>query len=292
MQAFTSNGVKVGNVCGWPYKIAPQLAGHSSGHELLLSCVNVVFNQIFLSSGCSLQYQSLYPYIYTCITHALAIKLIHLLFSKIFIQEGTSKLVVMGVLNWMQTKLHGSHSSRRKSEFSADSAQLVDTSSGLPQTDEINDGWTTAMLSIGTFGMREGHGLKSCGRFDELSKLEELKSLVRGRGADTVDELPRCSSSSKNGGIVRQRSLRKPATRAFGGFLPKPSFRETVPEVRFNEIVWGLLLKNAHPENSAFGDPAMRDDRAVQKGRKCNAEAEDEAGKWIRTDSEYIVLEI
>ncbi|CAN6302067.1 unnamed protein product [Urochloa humidicola] len=288
MQAFTSNGVKVGNVCGWPYKIAPQLAGHSIGHELLLSCVNVVFNQIFLSSGCSLQYQSLYPYIYTCITHALAIKLIHLLFSKIFIQEGTSKLV----LNWMQTKLHGSHSSRRKSEFSADSAQLVDTSSGLPQTDEIKDGWTTAMLSIGTFGMREGHGLKSYGRFDELSKLEELKSLVRGRGADTVDELPRCSSSSKNGAIVRQRSLRKPATRAFGGFLPKPSFRETVPEVRFNEIVWGLLLKNAHPENSAFGDPVMRDDRAVQKGRKCNAEAEDEAGKWIRTDSEYIVLEI
>ncbi|CAN6285477.1 unnamed protein product [Urochloa humidicola] len=201
----------------------------------------------------------------------------------------------------MQTKLHGSHSSKRKPEFSADSAQLVDTSSGLPQTDKLNDGWTTAMLSIGTFGMREGHGLKSRGRFDELSKLqEELKSLVRARGADTADELHhlqperllRCSSSSKNGGIVRQRSSRKLATRAFGSFLPKPSFRETVPEMRFNEIVWGLLLKNAHPESSAFGDPVMRDDGAVQKGRKCDAEVEDEAGKWIRTDSEYIVLEI
>ncbi|CAL4921076.1 unnamed protein product [Urochloa decumbens] len=206
----------------------------------------------------------------------------------------------------MQTKLPGSHRSRRKSEFSTDSAQLVDTSGGLPQTDRLNDGWTAAVLSIGTFGLREGHGLKSCGRFDELSKLqeqEELKSLVRARGADTGDELGRvhhlqlerllrCSSSSKSGGIVRQRSLRKLATRAFGGFPPRPSFRETVPEMRFNEIVWGLLLRNAHPENSAFGDPVIRDDRPVQKGRKCEAEVEDEGGKWIRTDSEYIVLEI
>ncbi|XP_022679304.1 uncharacterized protein LOC111255915 [Setaria italica] len=210
----------------------------------------------------------------------------------------------MGVLNWMQTKLHGSHSSRRKSEFSADSARPADTSSGLPQTDKLNDGGTAAMLSIGTFGMKEGHRLKSCGRFDELNKLqEELKSLVRARGADTADELGRvhhlqlerllsCSSSSKNGGIVRQRSFRKLTRRTLGGFLPRPSFREAVPQTRFNEIIWGLLLKNAHPQSSSFNNPVMRDDRAVQMGRKGEAEVEDEAGKWIRTDSEYIVLEI
>ncbi|OEL16426.1 hypothetical protein BAE44_0022554 [Dichanthelium oligosanthes] len=204
----------------------------------------------------------------------------------------------------MQTKLHGSHRSRRKSEFSAESARLVDTSSGLPRTEKINDGWTAAMLSIGTFGMREGHRVKSCGRFDELSKLqEELKSLVRARGADTTDELGRvhhlqlerllsCSSNSKNGGIVRPRSLSKLATSAFGGFLPRQSFRETVPEMRFNEIIWGLLLESAHPDNPAFTDHVMRDDRAVQVGRKGDAEDEDERGKWIRTDSEYIVLEI
>nr|TKV97870.1 hypothetical protein SEVIR_9G522900v2 [Setaria viridis] len=136
----------------------------------------------------------------------------------------------MGVLNWMQTKLHGSHRSRRKSEFSADSARPADTSSGLPQTDKLNDGWSAAMLSIGTFGMKEGHRLKSCGRFDELNKLqEELKSLVRARGADTADELGR--------------------------------------------IIWGLLLKNAHPQSSSFNNPVMRDDRAVQMGRKGEAES-------------------
>lgn len=210
----------------------------------------------------------------------------------------------MGVLNWMQTKLHGSHGGRRKSEFIADPAWLVDSSSGLPQTDKLNDGWTAAVLSIGTFGMREGHRMKSRGRLDELTKLQdELKSLVRGRGQGTAGEMSRvnhlqlerllsCSSNSKNGGIVRQSSFRKRATRTFGGFLPKPSSRETVPEMRFDEITWGLLLKSAHPENSAFTNPVMRDDRRVQMAQKGEVEVEDEGGKWIRTDSEYIVLEI
>ncbi|KAG2543010.1 hypothetical protein PVAP13_9NG795900 [Panicum virgatum] len=210
----------------------------------------------------------------------------------------------MGVLNWMQTKLHGSHGGRRKSEFIADPAWLVDSSSGLPQTDKLNDGWTAAVPSIGTFGMREGHRPKSRGRLDELTKVqEELKSLIRARGEAAADEMSwvhhlqlerllSCSSNSKNGGIVRQRSLRKRATRAFGGFLPRPSFRETVPEMRFDEIIWGLLLKSAHPENLAFTNPVMRDDRLGQMAQKGEAEVEDEGGKWIRTDSEYIVLEI
>ncbi|KAF8718174.1 hypothetical protein HU200_025665 [Digitaria exilis] len=155
----------------------------------------------------------------------------------------------MGVLHWMQNKLHGSHHRRRTSEFVADSARSVDPSTDRPQTDKLNDGLNTAMLSIGTFGMREGHRLKNCERFDELTKLqEELKSLVRARAADTADDPGR--------------------------------------------IIWGLLLKSAHPENSSFTDPVMRDHRAVQMAPKVKAEVEDDGGKWIRTDSEYIVLEI
>ena len=106
------------------------------------------------------------------------------------------------------------------------------------------------MLSIGTFGMREEESrTKSCGRLDELSKLqEELKSLAGARRADTAGELSRvnhlqlerllsCSSTSRNGGIGRPRSFRALATRAFGGFRPRPSLRETVPEMRFNEVL-------------------------------------------------------
>ncbi|PVH31693.1 hypothetical protein PAHAL_9G213900 [Panicum hallii] len=55
--------------------------------------------------------------------------------------------------------------------------------------------------------------------------------------------------------------------------------------MRFDEIIWGLLLKSAHPENSAFTYPVMRDDRLVQMAQKGEAEVEDEGSKWIRTDS-------
>jgi len=105
-------------------------------------------------------------------------------------------------------------------------------------------------MSIGTFGTRgEGNRVKSCGRLDELSKLqEELKSLAGARRAVTAGGLDRvnhlqlerllsCSSTSRNGGIGRPRSFRALATRAFGGFRPRPSLRETVPEMRFNEVL-------------------------------------------------------
>ncbi|KAG0552531.1 hypothetical protein BDA96_01G515100 [Sorghum bicolor] len=161
------------------------------------------------------------------------------------------------------------------------------------------------MLSIRTFGTREeGKRVKSCGRLDELSKLQELKSLAEARRTATAGELGRvnhlqlerllsCSSTSRSGGIGRPRSFRALATRAFGGFRrPRPSFRETVPEMRFDEIVWGLLLKKAHPENPLFPDAATTDDQVVQMAPKGKVQAEDEGGKWIRTDSQYIVLEI
>jgi len=47
-----------------------------------------------------------------------------------------------------------------------------------------------------------------------------------------------------------------------------------------------LLLKKAHPENPAFSDTATRDDQVVQMAPKGKVEAEDEGGKWIRTDSQ------
>jgi hypothetical protein len=96
------------------------------------------------------------------------------------------------------------------------------------------------MLSIGTFGMREeGKRVRSRGRLDELAG---------ARRAATAGELGRvnhlqlerllsCSSTSRNGGIGRPRSFRALATRAFGGFRPRPSLRETVPEMRFDEVL-------------------------------------------------------
>jgi hypothetical protein len=113
------------------------------------------------------------------------------------------------------------------------------------------------MLSIGTFGTRAGQELKRLDGFDEscsvgvdeLKKLqEELRLLMSGR-VTTAEETNRthhlhlhlerlleCTSHAQNGGTVSPKSIRKPLTSAFKWFMPKPSFREPVPEVRLNEV--------------------------------------------------------
>lgn len=103
------------------------------------------------------------------------------------------------------------------------------------------------MLSIGTFGTRERQALKRLDGVDELKNLqEELRLLMRGR-VTTAEETKRphhlhkcllkCTSlSEQNGDTVMSRSIRKPLTSAFNGFMPRPSFREPVPEVRLNEV--------------------------------------------------------
>ncbi|TVU48198.1 hypothetical protein EJB05_07826, partial [Eragrostis curvula] len=219
------------------------------------------------------------------------------------------------VLNWVQNRMHGAHQSKRKTKFSADAARSAETSMGLPrsQIHEPDNYWSTAMLSIGTFGTKDGQRLKSSDGsiesctvgVDELKKLQELRLLVRGKGITTSEELNmlhhlplerllnlNCISHTQNGGIVKSRSIRKPLTSAFRGFMPRPSFRQTIPEVRFSEIIWGLHNKTTSPEKSAVSDHVIKDNRVIRMPQEEKTGVHKGRSKWIRTDSEYIVLEI
>ncbi|TVU48197.1 hypothetical protein EJB05_07825, partial [Eragrostis curvula] len=184
----------------------------------------------------------------------------------------------------------------------------AETSIGLPrsQIHEPDNYYSTAMLSNGTFGTKDGQRLKSSDGsiesctvgVDELKKLqEELRLLVRAKGITTSEELNRlhhlplerllnlnCTSHTQNGGIVKSRSIRKPLTSAFRGFMPRPSFRQTIPEVRFSE---GLRHKTTSPENSAVSDHVIKDDdRVVRMPQEEKTGVHKERSKWIRTDSE------
>ncbi|KAL6660219.1 hypothetical protein ACP70R_002341 [Stipagrostis hirtigluma subsp. patula] len=192
------------------------------------------------------------------------------------------------------------------------STMSADTSGGIPWNDVLDDGCTTAALSIGPCGMREEHRLKSCdgsGRSytvvdDEIKRLrEELTLLMRATGVATAEELNRlhhlplerllnCTSSSKNGGQVKPISIKKIVPSAFSGFLHRPSFRETSPEWRATETLWRSLHKRTYPQNSTFPDPMIRDGRAVQMARKGKANLEEEGSKWIKTDSEHCVRDL
>uniref|UniRef100_A0A0E0K9N1 Uncharacterized protein n=1 Tax=Oryza punctata TaxID=4537 RepID=A0A0E0K9N1_ORYPU len=220
----------------------------------------------------------------------------------------------MRALNWMQTRLNGT----RKQDHTAVSSRRAHTSGDLHRNDgDLDGGWATAMLSIGTFGVTEGGGghkrrhgsdtpWTAAAGADELDRLqEELRLLVRANGAvvtgaDDDDgggggrhrrSLSRTSSSTNGREVVaklKQRSIRKIMAAALGGLLHRPNCRETMPEASVSEIIWSLLHKNTHPEKPVLPEPVMKGDPTVQTPQK----DKQEGSKWIRTDSEYIVLDL
>uniref|UniRef100_A0A0E0CW73 Secreted protein n=1 Tax=Oryza meridionalis TaxID=40149 RepID=A0A0E0CW73_9ORYZ len=222
------------------------------------------------------------------------------------IQQSLLLLVLLRfqALNWMQTRLHGT----RKQDHTAVSSRCAHTSGDLHRNDdELDGGWEAAMLSIGTFGGPKGrHGsdtpwTTAAAGADELDRLqEELRLLVRAQAVVTGAEddgggggshrrsLSRTSSSTNGREVVaklKQRSIRKIMAAALGGLLHRPSCRETMPEAT---IIWSLLHKNTHPEKPALPEPVMNGDPTVQTPQK----DKQEGTKWIRTDSEYIVLDL
>ncbi|EAZ25814.1 hypothetical protein OsJ_09654 [Oryza sativa Japonica Group] len=227
------------------------------------------------------------------------------------IQQSLLLLVLLRfqALNWVQTRLHGT----RKQDHTAVSSRRAHTSGDLHRNgDELDDGWAAAMLSIGTLGGPKGrHGsgtpwTTAAAGADELDRLqEELRLLVRAQAVVTGGEdddggggggrqrrsLSRTSSSTNGREVVaklKQRSIRKIMAAALGGLLHRPSCRETMPEATVSEIIWSLLHKNTHPEKPALPHTVMKGDPTVPTPQK----DKQEGTKWIRTDSEYIVLDL
>uniref|UniRef100_A0ACD5WS97 Uncharacterized protein n=1 Tax=Avena sativa TaxID=4498 RepID=A0ACD5WS97_AVESA len=156
------------------------------------------------------------------------------------------------VPSWVHTRLHGTHCSKKKSEFTASSNPPAADTSCEPcrRDDELHDGWPQAMLSIGTLGIGEGSQ-------DELRKMK--KELMSS---------------------------------AVSGFLPGPRFTGTTPELRPTEITWPMLYTDIPAENLAMSEATIESYRTAQLPWRGNTLEAGQRSKWIRTDSEYIVLEI
>uniref|UniRef100_A0ACD5TU27 Uncharacterized protein n=1 Tax=Avena sativa TaxID=4498 RepID=A0ACD5TU27_AVESA len=156
------------------------------------------------------------------------------------------------VLSWVHTRIHGTHCSKKKPEFTASSNRPAPDTSCEPcrRDDELHDGWPMAMLSIGTLGIGEGSQ-------DKLRKMK--KELMSS---------------------------------AVSGFLPGPRSTETTPELRSTEITWTLLHTDIPSENLAMSEDTIKRYRTAQLPWRGNTMEAGQGSKWIRTDSEYIVLEI
>ncbi|KAK3022146.1 hypothetical protein RJ639_045285, partial [Escallonia herrerae] len=82
------------------------------------------------------------------------------------------------------------------------------------------------------------------------------------------------------------------------GFAPAPSLRDTLQESRMEKLLRAMLSKKIYPRNSSRASSTRRylEDRQKRQTQKGKEEERDEKAnngcKWVKTDSEYIVLEI
>ncbi|XP_015572933.1 protein DEEPER ROOTING 1 isoform X2 [Ricinus communis] len=115
--------------------------------------------------------------------------------------------------------------------------------------------------------------------------------VVLGRGKEI------CVDHTIN--AINKRSLSFLLKKMFvcrGGFTPTPSLRDQVPECRMEKILRAILHKKIYPQN-----PSSTSSRKKYLENKLEAvsdsedemnENDDNKSKWVKTDSEYIVLEI
>ncbi|XP_010939894.1 protein NEGATIVE GRAVITROPIC RESPONSE OF ROOTS [Elaeis guineensis] len=101
-----------------------------------------------------------------------------------------------------------------------------------------------------------------------------------------------------NGDAIKKKSLTFLLKKIFvcrSGFSPAPSLRDPIPESRMEKILRTLLHKKIYPRSSASSSSTRKylEEKPMEK---VQAEEKEEKGedrcKWVKTDSEYIVLEI
>ncbi|KAK2353311.1 protein NEGATIVE GRAVITROPIC RESPONSE OF ROOTS [Trifolium repens] len=80
------------------------------------------------------------------------------------------------------------------------------------------------------------------------------------------------------------------------GFAPTPSLRDTLQESRMEKLLRTMLHKKLYTQNSSRSlvvKKCIEDKKSNRKRNEDEAEERiDEGSKWVKTDSEYIVLEI
>ncbi|XAR49875.1 hypothetical protein NMG60_11004044 [Bertholletia excelsa] len=79
------------------------------------------------------------------------------------------------------------------------------------------------------------------------------------------------------------------------GFVPAPSLRDTLQESRMEKLLRTMLSKKRYPQNSSRASSVKKylEDRKTPKKKEEEAQENAKDGcKWVKTDSEYIVLEM
>ncbi|XP_047324556.1 protein NEGATIVE GRAVITROPIC RESPONSE OF ROOTS-like [Impatiens glandulifera] len=227
----------------------------------------------------------------------------------------------MKILNWVQSKLRG------KQQQESVKRPVVTNCN-----EESSDWSDRLLLAIGTFGgdninrvqLEDHHESSSIGDQiqREVAKLimisRELEESSTGSNSSSGDghesvsleyclkqlsclenpkdeKISSCVGSKKKGLGKKPLSLliKKMFLSQKAGFGPKPSLRDPIPDNSIiDKILRALMQKKIYPKNSATRSNATKyleiDDDDGQQA----IDMEKYGSKWVKTDSEYIVLEI
>ncbi|WCJ42821.1 Protein DEEPER ROOTING 1 [Euphorbia peplus] len=210
----------------------------------------------------------------------------------------------MKIFGWMQNKLNA--------KFGCNTLHSISVNHHPPKQEigakeEFSD-WPHGLLAIGTFGntknVKEEEDQvdqeKQEFTVEEVEKLEKEinllleddKSVVLGGGkaVNNVDNTISNSINKKSFSFLLKKMF---VCRA--EFTPTLNLRDQVPESRIDKILRAILHKKIYPQNSNASNSSTK--KVLQKKHEQIKDDEDDddddkRSKWVKTDSEYIVLEI
>ncbi|XP_019461056.1 PREDICTED: uncharacterized protein LOC109360545 [Lupinus angustifolius] len=127
---------------------------------------------------------------------------------------------------------------------------------------------------------------------DKEEDIEKTLSLILGKCKDI------CVADNKKKAIGKKSIsfLLKKMFVCKSGFAPTPSLRDTLQESRMEKLLRTILHKKIYAQNSSRASSMkkfLEDRKMTGKGNEDEPEERtDDRCKWVKTDSEYIVLEI
>lgn len=128
---------------------------------------------------------------------------------------------------------------------------------------------------------------------DKDENIERTISVILGKCREV------CTDHGKKN--IGKRSLSFLLKKMFvcrSGFAPAPSLRDTLQESRMEKLLRAMLHKKIYPQNSSRASSMKKYLEDKQRSKRENEDEVQEKHKakdgykWVKTDSEYIVLEI
>ncbi|KAL9441976.1 hypothetical protein AB3S75_020475 [Citrus x aurantiifolia] len=231
----------------------------------------------------------------------------------------------------MQNKLSGIHSSKKPDLLSSLSANSRDADCVQKESckEEFVE-WTHGLLAIGTIGNvnlkdLDHDSVQDPTPDEEVATLQNEVNLILHEPEDSEvddettinDSNPRTTTaaafssagkdisfdSTKSTGVISSKSLSfllKKMIACRSGFAPAPSLKDPVSESQMEKIMRAILHKKMkiYPQSSgtALSSKKYLKSRTVNTPESANEddfnEDAENGSKWVKTDSEYIVLEI